>query len=113
MTVSHEHLHFAKVRLNANAPVGGVWTSDLDSRSLCHVGDDSTVRECNERADESVGAIARDVDPILRYVAKWLIGWRREVPGELHIHPARPLDDGIKADGIAKRRDDNVSSGLA
>jgi hypothetical protein len=37
MTVRYEHLHLAKARLNANAPVGRFWTANFDSRGLCVV----------------------------------------------------------------------------
>src|SRR5262249_51542626 len=74
------------------------------------VRDDLAVRESDEIADESIGRIRRDVDPVLGHGLQRRIIRRRRVPIELHVDAAGPLNDDVAADRVGKCRDRHSST---
>ena len=63
--------------------------------------------EADKASNEIRRSLGRDIDPVLRDGLQRRVGRRLGVPVELHIDAARPLDHGIAADGVGKRRHKN------
>ncbi len=113
MAVRHQHLQIAESGDDADTAVGLVKATDFAGVGVLLVRDDTSSGKGDETVHKGVGAIGRDIDAILRNSVERRIGGRFEVPVELHLHAARPLDDGIYANGIFERRDNQVGSGDA
>src|SRR5277367_6423487 len=100
MAVRHQYQDVSKRRGYAYAAVSLSGASDFARVGVVFIGDNFAVGEAEEVVDERISSIARQIDAVVRNCFQRRVGWRHEVPIELHLHAARPLDDRIYANGV-------------
>src|SRR5580692_11422464 len=108
MSVRGQNGYFAEPGLNPYTAISIVRPADLDARRVSIIGNDLAARESHKVANESVSAVDRHVNPVFGNGLKLRVIGRSRVPIELHMDAARPGDDDVLADGIGKRRHDDI-----
>src|SRR5271170_583646 len=110
MTVRHQYLHISKERRDPDAAVGFSRAPDFAGIGALVVRNHFAMREPHEGIHKIVGLIARYVDPVVRNgFERRICGWR-EVPIQLHLDTARPLNDGVNPDRILEWLDNYFCS---
>src|SRR5215469_3888015 len=108
MAVRRENGDSPESRFNPNSPIGFFGLSDLDAGSMRVVRRDPSVRKRYKAADKIVCAVCRDINPIFWNCSQGFVRGSGCMPIELHIHAARPLNNGISSYRIVERSDENV-----
>src|SRR5580704_6024679 len=108
MPVGYDHYRRAKDRRNPDPAIGIGHAADLNARRVSIIGNNFAVRESEKALNERCHTFWRDINAVLRNRLQRRVRRRRGVPIELHIHPARPLDDDVPPDWIIEWTDQHI-----
>lgn len=113
MPVRHEHQHIAEEGSDLDTAEGYSGAADFCGVGVLVIRDYFALGKADKTGYKVIGLIARHVDAVFGNGFERRIGGGREVPIELHLQAAGPLDDCIHSDCIFERLDDDLGSGCS
>ena len=108
MSVRHQHLHIAEQRIYADATIRFARAPNLAPIGLRLVRSDLAFREAQKILYKFVSYIARHIHPVVRNGFQRGVIRCGEMPIELHLHAARPLNDRVHSNRILERLDHHL-----